>query len=176
MTKQMERRLIINPTKKQEGTYEPLEQAPLKKTVFEKALRQKSESFISTIIVDKNLSMLLANVENKTVSVSDWIGKEVNTFDEASEFLNSFCETVYGSRGKPNKSWALKLIKSEVMYGKAKVYGLDCSDKNLVQQIQEMLQNVAAVEVNDHFAAKVKQTKTLKTDPKTEPKEESKNE
>lgn len=147
--------LIFNPTKNDEGKYLLLVSDALVNDAINKSLRTTPEEFRPTVITESNLGRLIGVIEYKVKSVSNWVGREVNTYQEAKDYLCDVATQIYGPR------WELKLLKNEVMWNKAKVFGIVCPDPELVQLICDQLKYVADVEVN---AAEDKTNKTVNKD------------
>jgi len=151
----MNRKLIINPTKAQDGSYLPTDQSRLKKELFDKVLG--NAKFPVTITVT-HLGRLVSNIEYKVKALSSWTGYEAQDRKDAEQYLSKVADSIYGDE------WSFKLLKNEVMYGSSKVYGMICTDDELVQQVCKLLENVATVEVNKTKQKKNKSTEGSKTE------------
>ena len=136
----MLKRLIINPKKSQRGTYEFLNPIKLKEALFAKCLGNNPK--YPFLIRDSHLGRMIGNIEYKIKSVNKWAGYEAKDQEDAYVYLATVADEIYGD------TWPMKILKSEVMYGKATVYGLICPSDLKVQQMCEAFKNVAAVEVN----------------------------
>jgi len=146
----MQKKVIINPTKAEEGTYTLLVPADIKRALFTRCLGVRDGRLkVPFLITDTHLGRLISNIEYRVKSVSRWTNKEVNSLDEACEYLAKVADEIYAG-----EFWDMKVLKAEVMYGKDKVYGLVCPVAGKVQQIRQTLESVATIEVNEFKGVK----------------------
>lgn len=158
----------------------------LKEALYRKALRTPDGKLNSPrVISESEIGRFLNNIEFRAVGINRFLGKEVQSFEEAKLFLNEVATQVYSKNSaetQADDSWALKLVKNEVMYGSSKTYGINSKDSNVINSLQAALINVADVLVRQpsgtaHETGKEKKAKkaskgTAATD-KTEEKETS---
>lgn len=136
------KRLIINPSPKDTETYTVLIPGVLIRDVFDKCLRTTEQAFRPMTINQPELALLIGNIEYKVISLQNWTGRDVKTYEEATQYLTEVANAVYGD------GWNVKILKNEVMYGPERVYAIFCDLPEKVQQICEALKYVADVQVN----------------------------
>jgi hypothetical protein len=166
-----EKNLIINPTLEQKTSgLIMIKPATVITDLVNKVFSTTHDKFKPLLFEDKHARLFLANVESKVVAVSRYSGKEINTLQEGSDYLNELGTKIYGT-----SQWKVKLIKNEVLLTKGVNYGIYLSDEEFIKALKDETATLITITVNPSTTVPTKNKNKTQTKPQTETKNESEN-